>query len=93
MTIRPSLETLELKVGKKSYTIHAVTDYFLDNGACVMFFPKDNSVLPFREYRRDTNANVSKKEWKRLKPLLTEYNSSYPGCKIFRFIPKGTVKP
>mgnify|MGYP001151459046 CR=1 FL=1 len=51
--------------GKKEYPLKP-NDTILFNGACWMFIPKDNSILPFGEWRRTSRLVISKKEGMRI---------------------------
>lgn len=59
-----------IKCGRFTYEIKK-GDKLLDNGACLQFLPKDNSILPFRDWFTARSAKVSKKEFKR---VTKEYN-------------------
>lgn len=61
---------MKLFKGKKSYPIKK-GDYLLDNGACCMFKPKDNSILPMGEWYRSNHLIISRKEFNRL--IKTEH--------------------
>lgn len=54
---------MKIKKGKKEYPVKA-GDCILDNGACLQFVPKDNSILPWSDWERNTSIIISKKAFK-----------------------------
>ena len=56
---------MKIKCGRHEYELKD-GDRLLDNGACLQFIPKDNSILPFKMWSRASTAIMSKKEFARI---------------------------
>ena len=71
---------VKIKCGRYEYELKD-GDCLLDNGACLQFIPKDNSILPFGEWHRETGVYVSKKEFQRiiaLPNIIKKKSKEYP---------------